>query len=100
MLPVPPKIPVRNAQPIPTRRPVPPPAFRGDRQTIAMSGNNPKVKKIWFVFASTPSDATFETTPHAPQTKIVSREKASHRGMPRIRGMAARDVIADSSITK
>lgn len=45
-----------------------------------------------------PSDATFDTTPQAPQTIIVTSENASQRGIPRILGMAARDVVAVSDI--
>ena len=77
---------------------IPPAALRRERHTIAISGSKPKVKKISLVSASTPSEATLETAPQAPQTRIVSSENASQRGIPKIEGMAAREVVAGSSI--
>jgi hypothetical protein len=50
------------------------------------------------VFASTPSEATLETAPHAPQTRMVSSDNASQRGIPKIKGMAAREVVELSGI--
>jgi hypothetical protein len=47
-----------------------------------MSGRSPSVKKIWLVLASTPSEATFDTAPHAPQQTMVKSENASQRGNP------------------
>src|SRR6202051_2235866 len=47
-----------------------------------MSGRSPSVKKIWLVLASTPSEATFDTAPHAPQQTMVRSENASQRGNP------------------
>src|SRR5450432_3288823 len=47
-----------------------------------MSGRSPSVKKIWLVLASTPSEATFDTAPHAPQQTMVKSENASQRGKP------------------
>src|SRR5512135_306650 len=61
--------------------------MRGERSTKAISGSRPRVKKIWLVAASTPFEASFETTPQAPQTAIVSSEKKSQRGRPAIVGL-------------
>src|ERR1019366_963316 len=100
MLPIAARMPVENAQAIPARRRRLE-SMRGERSTNGTSGSRPKVKKIWFVLASTLPDATLDVAPQAPYSRIVKREKASQDGIPRmVRGClcaVTRDCMLETS---
>src|SRR6266480_404647 len=99
MLPVPPRIPVRNAQAFPARRSWP--DFNlGDGSTNRISGRSPRVKKIWLVSASTPPEATLERAPHAPQNTMVRSEYASQAGIPASRRWETGLVVVSMAFRK